>query len=157
MHTCESQIERLNTKKRGDRLFFKNIKESLSSITALPYLNSKANNFQLVTDSSNYAVGAALLQMVDGQPIPIDFFSKKLSLTQQNILIRTCNEVDRAVACSSIREVVFFYVRFTSVRSETMSASLPIMHNIFRLVTEPRSSSNDFDRIANATGRLTDR
>lgn len=36
-----------------------------------------------MTDSSSYAVGAALHQMIDSQPIPIGFFSKKLSNAQK--------------------------------------------------------------------------
>lgn len=62
---------------------FENMKKSLSNVTVLAFPSSKANNYQLVTDSSNYAVGAALHQMIDNQPIPIGFFSKKLSQTQQ--------------------------------------------------------------------------
>ena len=59
------------------------VKNVLSSITPLSFPSTKVTNYQLVTDSSNYAVGAALHQMIDGQPVPIGFFSKKLSQTQQ--------------------------------------------------------------------------
>lgn len=56
---------------------FRNIKALLSDISALSHPRSDSTNFQLVTDSSQYAVGAALHQMNDGQAIPIGFFSKK--------------------------------------------------------------------------------
>lgn len=48
-----------------------------------PYPSSKVNNFHLVKDSSNYAAGSALNQIVVDQPIPTGLFSKKFSLTQQ--------------------------------------------------------------------------
>ncbi|XP_076065222.1 uncharacterized protein LOC143039237 [Oratosquilla oratoria] len=40
-------------------------------------------NFQLVTDISSPAVGAALYQVIDGEPTPLGFYSKKLSDTQR--------------------------------------------------------------------------
>ena len=36
-----------------------------------------------MTNNSNYAVGVALYQMIDNHPIPIGFFSKNLSQTQE--------------------------------------------------------------------------
>ena len=62
---------------------FGNIKQALCDAASLAFLNTNASSFQLVTDSSNFAVGAALHQMVDGNPVPIGFFSKKLSDTQK--------------------------------------------------------------------------
>ena len=62
---------------------FSRIKEMLSTITPLSFPDPKQSTFQLVTDSSSYAIGAALHQMTDGQAIPIGFFSKKLTLTQR--------------------------------------------------------------------------
>ena len=61
---------------------FESIKRELSSAVALPHPSLSEDKYQMVTDSSNYAVGAALHQMIDGQPVPIGFFSKKLSSAQ---------------------------------------------------------------------------
>lgn len=66
---------------------FKNIKSCLSSVTVLVFLNSKVSNYQLVTESSNYTVGVAPHQIIDNQPIPTGFFSKKLSQTNAKILL----------------------------------------------------------------------
>lgn len=80
---------RLNPKAKSleitdkERLAFDNIKNVLTNISALPHAQPDVTHYQLVTDSSSYAVGAALHQMVDSKPIPIGFFSKKLSQTQQ--------------------------------------------------------------------------
>ena len=61
---------------------FDEIVQRLSDITALAHPQPGATDYQLVTDSSQYAVGAALHQLIDGEPIPIGFFSKKLSQAQ---------------------------------------------------------------------------
>ena len=55
----------------------------LVNLTPLPFPSSEAKNFQLVTDASQFAIGAALHQMIDGKSIPIGFFSKKLSDAQK--------------------------------------------------------------------------
>ena len=44
---------------------------------------AEATHYQLVTDNSSYAVGAALDQIVEDEPIPIGFFSQKLSEAQR--------------------------------------------------------------------------
>ena len=62
---------------------FKEIKRILNQLSALPYPTSAATHYQIVTDSSSYAVGAALHQIIDEQPVPIGFFSKKLSESQR--------------------------------------------------------------------------
>jgi len=69
---------------------FSNIQEALAKVTALPHPLPNVTQYQLVTDSSQYAVGAALHQMVDSQPVPIGFFSKKMSASQQ-----VCSTFDR--------------------------------------------------------------
>lgn len=61
---------------------FQALKSKLANVTALSHPIPGISNFQLVTDASQFAVGAALHQMVDNKPIPIGFFSKKLSQTQ---------------------------------------------------------------------------
>lgn len=62
---------------------FDEIKKVLSDLKALAHIQTGYTHFQLVTDSSQYAVGAALHQMVNDQPIPVGFFSKKLSQAQR--------------------------------------------------------------------------
>lgn len=62
---------------------FHNIINVLVNLPPLAHPISQTTQYQLVTDSSQYAVGAALHQMVNNQPIPIGFFSKKLSQSQQ--------------------------------------------------------------------------
>ena len=69
---------------------FREIKTILGNISALSHPSSSLTPYQLVTDSSQYAVGAALNQMIKGQPIPIGFYSKKLSASQQK-----CSTFDR--------------------------------------------------------------
>ena len=62
---------------------FKNLKHSLSKCPTLKYPSSEAPDYHLVTDSSNYASGGALYQLINKVPHPIGFFSKKLSQSQQ--------------------------------------------------------------------------
>ena len=62
---------------------FENIKLTLKELSTLAYPDSVETNFQLVTDSSNFAIGGVLHQMINGEPIPIGFYSKKLSQAQQ--------------------------------------------------------------------------
>lgn len=49
----------------------------MNKLTALPYPDLDLTH--LVSDSSNYAVRAALHQKVDNRVVPIEFFSKKRS------------------------------------------------------------------------------
>ena len=67
----------------SERQSFDEIKKVLSDLKALAHVQTGNSHFQLVTDSSQYAVGAALHQMVNNQPVPVGFFSKKLSETQR--------------------------------------------------------------------------
>ena len=55
------------------------IKDTMCNISSLSHPFPGVHTLHLVTDSSQYAIGAALHQLVDGKPIPIGFFSKKLS------------------------------------------------------------------------------
>lgn len=61
---------------------FENIKYQLCNADTLNHPKSAVSHYQLVTDASQYAVGAALNQMIDNKPVPIGFFSRKLSQTQ---------------------------------------------------------------------------
>lgn len=71
----------LNTE---EKQAFSEMKKILSELSALPYPTSAITHYQIVTDSSSYAVGAALHQVIDSQPVPIGFFSKKLSESQRH-------------------------------------------------------------------------
>ncbi|KAL7643866.1 UNVERIFIED_CONTAM: hypothetical protein RMT77_005872 [Armadillidium vulgare] len=62
---------------------FQEIKEALQNATTLPFSLPNVTHLQLVTDSSQTSIGAALHQMIDGQPVPVDFYSKKLSEPQR--------------------------------------------------------------------------
>lgn len=62
---------------------FKNIKTVLSKTPALRFSSQSESTLQLVTDASQVAIGAALHQMVDGTPVPIGFFSRKLTDPQR--------------------------------------------------------------------------
>ena len=63
----------------SERQSFNSVIKELNETSSLAHPEPKCTNYQLVTDSSNYAVGAALHQIVEGNPIPIGFFSKKLT------------------------------------------------------------------------------
>ena len=66
----------------SERQSFNSIIKELNDTSSLAHPEPNCTNYQFVTDSSNYAVGAALHQIVEGNPIPIGFFSKKLIQTQ---------------------------------------------------------------------------
>ena len=61
---------------------FDDVVKRLSDITALAHPHADVKEYQLVTDSSQYAVGAALHQVINGEPVPVGFFSKKISQAQ---------------------------------------------------------------------------
>ena len=58
------------------------LKKSITKCVGLCHRSPNSSTFQLVTDASLKAVGAALHQVIDGKPHPIGFFSKKLSASQ---------------------------------------------------------------------------
>lgn len=62
---------------------FEQIKTDLANIPMVVHPSSDVEEYHLVTDSSGFAVGAALNEIRNGIPIPIGFFSKKLSAAQQ--------------------------------------------------------------------------
>lgn len=62
---------------------FHEIKSALSNAVSLAHLNSDPRTpLILITDASQDAVGAVLQQVVDGQPQPLSFFSKRLQPAQ---------------------------------------------------------------------------
>ena len=63
---------------------FNDLKLAFLDCPTLSYPSHESGIYQLVTDSSNYAVGAALYQMIDSIPHPVGFYSKKLSVTQRS-------------------------------------------------------------------------
>ena len=63
---------------------FTNVKQALVDCPTLTFPTPHSSQYQIVSDSSGYAVGAALYQMIDDKPAPISFFSKKLSSTQKS-------------------------------------------------------------------------
>ena len=84
-----SELLRLNPKSKcitlssTEREAFDSVVEALCNAQPLSHPNSKNTYYQLVTDSSNYAVGAALHEMNNGNSIPIGFYSKKLNEAQR--------------------------------------------------------------------------
>ena len=64
---------------------FNKIKEKICEITALQCTSPNSSVFQLVTDSSQHAVGAALHQMINNTPVPVGFFSKKIIRSTKEI------------------------------------------------------------------------
>ena len=84
-----TELMRLNQKAKElkfnekEREAFQNIKNELANLSTLVHPCNRTTQYQLITDSSNYAVGAVLHQMIEGEPVPIGFFSKKLSAPEQ--------------------------------------------------------------------------
>ena len=62
---------------------FTKIKDILAEVSALTHSDPNATQYHLVTDSSNYAVGAALHQIINGESILIGFYSRKLLESQK--------------------------------------------------------------------------
>ena len=58
-------------------------KKLLNEVIALHYPSPESTLYHLVTDASNVAIGAALHQIIDGKPVPISFFSRKLTEVQR--------------------------------------------------------------------------
>ena len=91
-----TELLRLNPKSKeltwpdNAKASFEDLKQALATCPTLSYPSIKATEYHLVTDSSNYAVGAALYQMINTVPTPVGFFSKKLSVPQ-----RTYSTYDR--------------------------------------------------------------
>lgn len=59
------------------------IKSALTSNLLLHHPDPDCTSYQLVTDASSHAIGAALHQMTADGPVPIGMFSRKLTTTQQ--------------------------------------------------------------------------
>lgn len=62
---------------------FAAVKEALQNACTIRHHLPACDSYHLVTDCSQVAAGAALHQIVDGHPVPVAFFSKKLSEQQR--------------------------------------------------------------------------
>lgn len=62
---------------------FNDIKQAVADSTVLPFAFPSSDSLFLVTDASGFAAGAALHQVIEGNPVPIDFFSKKFNDIQR--------------------------------------------------------------------------
>ena len=56
---------------------FNTTKQKLTEVSTLPYPDSSCINYHIVSDSSVYAIGAALHQIIDGIPVSIGFFFQR--------------------------------------------------------------------------------
>ena len=65
------------------RAAFDTLKQALNSCPTLSFPDPRTSQYQLVTDASSYAMGAARYQMIDGSPCPVGFFSRKFSDLQK--------------------------------------------------------------------------
>ena len=59
------------------------LKDVMVNAVTLLHRCPTSNTYQLVTDVSGIALGAAFHQLCEGEYLPIAFFSKKLSECQQ--------------------------------------------------------------------------
>ena len=62
---------------------FETIKAKLSELVSLKFYNPMAD-LQLITDASDFAIGAVLNQVINNVAEPLEFFSKKLNAAQKN-------------------------------------------------------------------------
>ena len=81
---------------------FNKLKQALAESPTLSYPSPYCDEYQLVSDSSNYASGSALYQMIDGKPHPVGFYSKKLSEVQ-----RTYSTYDRELLAAYLSVIHF--------------------------------------------------
>ena len=75
------------TLNESERQSFSSVIKEPNDSSSLAHPAPNCTNYQLVTDCSSYAVGAALHQIAEGNPIPMGFFSKKLTQTQMRLSV----------------------------------------------------------------------
>ena len=86
-----TELLRLNPKSKSlswsesEKDAFNQLKQSLADCPTLFFPSPEPSIYHLVTDSSSYAAGDAVYQLIDGQPHPVGFFSKKYSATQRSL------------------------------------------------------------------------
>ena len=69
-----------------EELAFNTVMQTLVELSSLPHPVAEATHYQLVTDSSSYAVGADLHHLVKDEPIPIVFFYRNFQKHRENTL-----------------------------------------------------------------------
>lgn len=133
-----TETVRLNSKNKSLKLSeesveaFKKLKETLASVETLSHPIPNCENYQLVTDSSQYCIGAALHQMIDSTPVPIGFFSKKLSAVQKR-----CSTFDRELLASYLS--VLHFRPFIEGRNCTLFTDHKPIVSAFRSHTPSKS------------------
>ena len=90
----------------SERQSFNFIIKELNDTSSLAHHEPNCTNYQLFTDSSNYAVGVALHQIVEGNPIPIGFFSKKLTQTQMRYSTFDCELLAAYLSVMHLRHLI---------------------------------------------------
>jgi cleavage and polyadenylation specificity factor subunit 1 len=63
---------------------FKKLKQALTDAVVLSHPHPDCQIYHLVCDASNFAIGAALYQSVDGVNKPLSFYSKRLTSTEKS-------------------------------------------------------------------------
>ena len=98
----------------------------------LPHPNAQATQYQLVTDASQHAVGGALNQMINGEALPMAFFSKKLSTPQ-----RAYSTFDRELLAAYIS--VIHFKHFIDGRKVLLLSDHKPLIKALKNVTEAKS------------------
>lgn len=111
---------------------FHDIKESLINVSAIAHPISNDSELHLVTDASQFAVGAALHEIVDSKPVPIGFYSSKLSETQ-----RKYSTFDRELLASYL--AVIHFKHFIDGRKTTLFTDHRPLQSAFSCKKPPKS------------------
>ena len=111
---------------------FQKLKDTLYQSTKLQHLNPGEGTFHLVTDASQFAIGAALNQCVNNELFPLAFFSKRLSKTQ-----RTYSAFDRELLAVYLAVAHFKHV--IEGRTVTIFTDHKPLVSAFYSQTQPRS------------------
>ena len=127
---------------------FLKIKDKLCSAISLCHPKPGVTHFHLVTDASQFAVGAALHQIIKGKPHPIGFFSKKLSATQSRY-----STFDRELLAAYL--AVLHYKPFIEARYVTLFTDHKPLQSAFHSQT-PAKSDRQQRHLSVLTEYLTD-
>ena len=101
---------------------FTNLKERLSGCITLRPVEDNSASFQLVTDASSVAIGAALHQKVGYEYKPIAFYSKKLTPQQ-----RVFSTYDRELL-AAFQAVFHFRLLVEGQQLTLLSDHKPLFH-----------------------------
>ena len=113
-------------------LSFEQVKKLLGETIELSHHSSVVSNYQIVSDASQYAAGAALNQIVDGITVPICFFSKKFSETQ-----RSYSTFDRELLSAYL--ATLFFRPYIEGRSATLFTDHKPLESAFYSKNPPKS------------------